>query len=352
MAYIEYNFADGVIHALAYDAIYKQVHRLDYEPVEGATTSQIAVPLAKATGGRLAKDKSLDHAVLSAETTFLWPGGSFDKGEIPRGKIESIDIYDADGLAIVQISHLSLTFKQLLQSKSGNALEKLIFSGDDEMAEYSGSQPIYGWGGKDTILITTVSALAHGGNGNDTISSRNYTETGTNRLYGDAGNDRINGSDSGDEAPGTGLDKLYGGTGNDKIYGRGGRDILDGGDGNDLVLGGRGADVLTGGKGKDIFDFAFESSVNVIKADSGLAPAGRDVITDLVHGADKIRLSPTVAADFVFNGQDAFSATNQIRFETSDDGVTVFVNVDSDLDADFAIELKGITSVNAADFGL
>jgi Ca2+-binding RTX toxin-like protein len=75
---------------------------------------------------------------------------------------------------------------------------------------------------------------------------------------------------------GSGEDRVFGGAGRDTLLGEAGNDRLFGGTGNDRIDGGRGRDVMEGGAGADVF---------VLRAG-----CGRDVVTDLVLGEDKIDL--------------------------------------------------------------
>lgn len=77
---------------------------------------------------------------------------------------------------------------------------------------------------------------------------------------------------------------LLNGTGDrDRLHGLGGDDSLKGAGGNDFLDGGAGSDTLAGGAGKDVFFFN--------------APRGEaDVISDFVHGVDRIALDATAFA--------------------------------------------------------
>ena len=92
---------------------------------------------------------------------------------------------------------------------------------------------------------------------------------------------------------GTGDDTVFGDIGNDTAYGGDGVDSVSGGAGDDRLLGGFGIDHLSGGDGADRFVFtqASDSQAN--------AP---DVITDFVHGTDKIDLSGLGSLDFIGGG--------------------------------------------------
>ncbi len=98
-------------------------------------------------------------------------------------------------------------------------------------------------------------AVIVGGNGNDIITHRTYSEDTRNLntivLAGD-GNDRVDGRDGADMLlGGRGRDIIYGFGGNDYIKGGGGNDLLYGEDGRDFLSGGVGHDELYGGEGKD-----------------------------------------------------------------------------------------------------
>jgi Ca2+-binding RTX toxin-like protein len=80
-----------------------------------------------------------------------------------------------------------------------------------------------------------------------------------------------------------GDDYLFGNDGKDILLGGAGDDHLDGGKGNDILDGGSGNDSLTWGKGHDSFVFA------PIGTDG--MPGGNDVISDFVHGEDRVDLT-------------------------------------------------------------
>jgi Ca2+-binding RTX toxin-like protein/Mg/Co/Ni transporter MgtE len=94
--------------------------------------------------------------------------------------------------------------------------------------------------GDDTFVNrTSLTSMAYGGDGNDSLSGG----SGIDNLYGQAGDDVLAGN--------TGDDRLAGGIGNDKLYGGDGNDLVNAGDGDDYLAGGAGDDQLTGGAGND-----------------------------------------------------------------------------------------------------
>ncbi len=174
------------------------------------------------------------------------------------------------------------------------------------------------------------------------VNPFNGPQTGNDQLSGGGGNDTLLGYE--------GNDRLYGNAGNDKLYGGSGADVLSGGNGSDLLVGGSGKDVLVGGAGKDIFAFG-----NV--ADSGLTLAKRDQINDFVAGEDKINLvaidaNSATASNEAFTqllgAGVAFTAPGQLRFA----GGILYGNVDADAQAEFSIQLTGVTALSLSDFVL
>lgn len=143
------------------------------------------------------------------------------------------------------------------------------------------------------------------------------------------------------------------GTGNalaNKIVGNSAANTLVGGDGNDTLVGGQGKDVLTGGNGNDVFVFNAAS-------ESGTTSATRDVVNGFVRGQDKIDLrgidanTATTANDAFTTfiaGTAAFTAAGQLKLLNG----VLYGNTDGDADAEFAIQLTGITQLTTADIML
>ncbi|HSX86866.1 MAG TPA: type I secretion C-terminal target domain-containing protein, partial [Pseudomonas sp.] len=175
-----------------------------------------------------------------------------------------------------------------------------------------------------TVNLATTSAQATGGSGSDTLLN-------IENLTGSKYNDELTGNSA--------ANTLSGGTGND---------TLTGGNGNDLLIGGLGTDTFYGGLDADRFDFNALSEM-------GLG-ALRDVIGDFNSSeGDQIDLSTldadtsTTANDaFSFIGSDSFSNTNaagQLRFL---DGI-LYGSTNADANAEFEIQLLGVTSLNSTD---
>jgi serralysin len=208
-------------------------------------------------------------------------------------------------------------------------------------------------------MVSTTGSSVLVGNELDNIL---YSGTGHTALMGGIGEDTAsyaNGAavtvslalDNYQATGGSGSDALYeienldGSAYADMLTGDAGSNVLSGGDGADTLDGGAGDDVLTGGAGDDIFSFG---SI----ADTSFEDV-LDRISDFATG-DKIDLS-LIDADsdtggndaftsFVGEG-DAFTAAGQLRLV---DGV-LYGNTDGDEDAEFAITLTGVTTIEIGD---
>jgi serralysin len=144
--------------------------------------------------------------------------------------------------------------------------------------------------GKDLIVSMkdgdsfTVASFYSGTNAIETIVDAHGTKVMSTSLVGGNLSGIIAGTDGGETLEGRGGDDiLFGNGGKDILLGGADNDVLDGGKGNDILNGGSGNDILTGGKGNDMFVFT--------PVDTDGLSAGNDVITDFVHGEDKIDLT-------------------------------------------------------------
>ncbi|WP_459742327.1 beta strand repeat-containing protein, partial [Pseudomonas sp. 3A(2025)] len=150
-------------------------------------------------------------------------------------------------------------------------------------------------------------------------------------------------------------DLLTGSAGNNVLNGGAGNDSLSGGNGNDTLIGGAGKDTLVGGAGNDVFDFNAAS-------ETGITSATWDVISGFVRGQDKIDLS-TIDANTTTLTNDAFDslivgAAFSGRFTSVGDlyfdnkAQVLYGNIDADADAEFAIQLIGVSTLSTADLVL
>ncbi|ACL55830.1 M10 family metallopeptidase C-terminal domain-containing protein [Methylobacterium nodulans] len=150
-----------------------------------------------------------------------------------------------------------------------------------------------------------------------------------------------------------GTTRQVGSAQNDALLGSAGRDFIQGGDGQDWISAGGGGDVIEGGAGRDYL-------YGDAGADSFLYRAwtdGRDLISDFVPGADKIRLvdlpgAPQEASSWTWLGERRFDGNPwELRAVATATGTTmVELDRDGDMTADFEIEFSGQHSFTAADF--
>ncbi|MCB1486480.1 MAG: hypothetical protein KDJ88_03365 [Bauldia sp.] len=164
--------------------------------------------------------------------------------------------------------------------------------------------------------------------------------------------DQIVGTIFGDTLSGrSGDDFLWGEAGQDALYGGSGRDTIRGGTGNDLIDGGRKKDFLFGDAGGDLF--VFDS-----KKDSRKKAA--DIIGDFdASEGDRIDLSGIDAKkgghdnDFKFIGASGFGGNKgELKIVEKSSSTIVKGDINGDGRADFAIKVKGVTTLHDDDFVL
>jgi Ca2+-binding RTX toxin-like protein len=135
-----------------------------------------------------------------------------------------------------------------------------------------------------------------------------------------------------------GDDFLFGNRGNDHMLGGTGNDRLDGGEGRDVLDGGPGDDILTGGDGRDTFVFAPGS--------------GNDVVTDFVHGQDRLDLRAFDTSFRDLKTEDGHDEHGQGHHAKDDDRITMRVD-GHDTVLEFeggSARITGITHLHADDF--
>ena len=249
---------------------------------------------------------------------------------------------------------------------SGNAGANLLSGG-------AGADVLRGQDGNDTLDGGTSNDTMFGGTGNDTYRVDSAGDVVT-ELAG-AGTDTVNAVLSFTLGAAQEILQLLGvaaldGTGNaldNTLRGNGGGNLLSGLQGSDKLFGAAGADTLAGGLGKDFLSGGTGNDVFVFgdAADSGPFQAGRDVIQDFQQGQDLIDLSAIDAnavttgtqETFTFIGSSAFSATDatgQLRFATDTvTGIgTLYGSTDADAQAEFSIQLNGISNLTGPDLFL
>jgi serralysin len=218
--------------------------------------------------------------------------------------------------------------------------------GSDFIFGESGNDQLFGMDGNDEFIGGTGDDKIDGGSGIDTV---NYAAESTAVVvdltvsfggnFGNAGADTL-----------SSIENVFGGGGADFILGTGVNNVLNGGAGNDKVSGGFGSDTLTGGSGADTFGYGRVSESNP-------GTSSHDVITDFVHGLDKIDLhfidaAPTVSGDqaFRFVGTANFGFEGDLRVLFTGGNTLIQGNTDSDALPEFEVQLSGLHTISANDF--
>lgn len=260
-----------------------------------------------------------------------------DRGKVlanPFLLLDSIGGFNATGLTVGLATQGDDLLAYALGTRGANTVQQLdgqLFDGDG-----SAGVTLRGRKAAETLDGGALDDRLDGGAGNDLVRGA----AGQDVLIGGRGRDRLEG--------GGGLDQLDGGDGNDRLFGgadtdilRGGEgnDLLNGGSGRDLLLGGVGNDTLTGGSGADVFMFtARTDGVDVI---TDFSRAEGDVLrfplaTFFPNGLTTGTEANPTAAGFYFN-----TSTGMLSYDP--DGIGAQARVD-------LVELRGVTSLSAADF--
>jgi hypothetical protein len=157
---------------------------------------------------------------------------------------------------------------------------------------------------------------------------------------------------------------LHGNGSFDDLWGLAGNDALYGGDGADNLFGGAGKDDLWGGDGS-VLDGADDAFQFLLRTDSGLTLATRDVIHDFEQGIDQISLQ--FDSNLVISGEQEFTASNfiglsafrggvdgrgDLRYVYAGNQTIIQADLNGDMKADFSLALEGLFVLTADDFGL
>lgn len=242
--------------------------------------------------------------------------------------------------------------------------------GHDFIVGGAGNDTIYGGYNTDVIGGDDGDDLIFGGNGiEDTLDAGDliFGGNGNDTIYGNGGADSLFGDD--------GDDLMFGGIDNDMLIGGNGNDTLIGGSGNDLLVGGRGADHYYGGSGADLFVFGLDD----LPATG--TPLAVDIIHDFEVGVDKLNfeLARTIQSvlSYVNNemtvmegikmlyagtagvhtqfaalkwmGDATFTGLSGVYTRSTHEGTLVQVEATGDGIFDYAILLKGVSSISASD---
>lgn len=229
----------------------------------------------------------------------------------------------------------SLTGNQSNNNLTGNSNGNVLNggAGNDTIIAADGNDQVNGGDGDDLIIGSDARGadLYVGGNGIDTVD---YSSVSTNGVTVNLATGRASAASIGNDTIQS-IENVIGGSQNDVIIGSSSKNTL---------IGGVGADQLTGGAGADVFSY---SAI----ANSTVATAGRDTITDFSAGAgDRIDLASIDAnaqlqgdQPFSFIGSATFSGVRgQLRFASG----VLSADINGDRTPDFAIALSNVTALN------
>ena len=261
-----------------------------------------------------------------------------------------------------EVEHLTLTGSATINGR-GNTLDNQITGNDgvnrldggdgaDTLDGGAGADVLVGGAGNDIYIVDHIGDVVreNAGGGTDLVFS-----SVTHTLRSEVENLILTGSAAINGRGNTLDNEITGNDGANSLDGGLGADTLDGGAGADTLVGGGGLDVLTGGEDADVFLFSQ-------LLDSGTDINGADIIVDFSSAdGDLINLTALDAnsvaggnQNFVFIDSAAFSAAGQLRFEydeVSDIGV-LYASTDADSDAEFAVKLRGVSSLTQEDLVL
>lgn len=293
-----------------------------------------------------------------------WGEAAFN-GDLDR---DNDGFADSDGTTVINTIKVNLTTQQVENDGYGNvdtliSIDRVLGSdqGDILIGSNSGYDGLYGYGGDDTIHLST--------NGNDILDG------GDNGTYGDwlsleyayRGTIDLAGSDGGTAVTASNFENILGrssvargetvwGTtgnnifimydGNDYILGRSGNDIYDLGAGNDRAAAGSGSDTIIGGAGTDILDYRNHytgSSVSIILQDISF-DTNDDGVNDTTVTSRTVQ--QTLSLDL-----DTLNAGTHDFFEITDSrGATDYIYKQADGTSDFeTFYLSTIADVMVSD---
>ncbi|WP_340588070.1 calcium-binding protein [Erythrobacter alti] len=233
---------------------------------------------------------------------------------------------------------------------SANAVTLYGLGGNDRLTGSFQNDTLYGGDGDDALFGSAGSDFLYGGNDNDVL----YGGGGIDFMFGEDGDDRLHGGTGNDElSGGAGNDTLYGDSHNDTLVGGAGIDRLFGGLHDDILIGGSDRDALFGGSGADTFvwddgDFGGTKASNADRI-YDFSSAQGDLIdlslVDAIFGGDDDA--------FTFIDNEGFSGTaGELRWQHLGDNTMIYMDIDGDAQADYAILLDGTLNLSQADFVL
>ena len=221
---------------------------------DGTVVAAIAAGVATDTEGNgNTASSSIDNTVtfdFNAAPATTVRGGQCSSTHTTSGTITlTLSDPDADALSLTLASNSNPALvpnSSILIGGAGNARTLTATAA----ARKNGTATITLTLSDGMVTVPIVITVKVGTDKNETLNGTSGTDMifglgGKNTINGNAGNDLLCGGNSNDT--------INGGDGNDFIDGQRGDDTLTGGNGDDLLRGGLGNDTLTGGSGADSF---------------------------------------------------------------------------------------------------
>ena len=247
----------------------------------------------------------------------------------------------------------------LSHSIVGTTAGDLIFAagGSDVVRGGGGDDIIFGESGDDVLFGDENNDILLGGTGQDTMDGGTGTDTVdySGESFGVVVDLSIN---FGGNPSGAGFDTLksienvFATNASDTIFGSSANNKILGLNGNDVIAGKFGSDTMTGGGGADKFSYSSAS-------ESLPGSASHDIITDFVHGVDKIDLHSIDAVQsltgdqaFKFIGTGNFGFEGDLRVVFTNGNTLIQGNTDTDSTPEFEIQLSGLHTISSTDFTL
>ena len=360
------------------------IDTVSYAGSNAAVTVNLAVTTAQ-SGGHAQGDTlfNIENIIGSAYNDTLT--GSSVANNIDGGAGVDTVSY-SNSTAAINVN-LGITTAQTGGFAAGDTLvsiESIIGSAyNDTLAGSSVANKIDGGAGTDTVSYSNSTAAVSVNLGVTTAQSGGYAAGDTlfniENIIGSSLNDTLTGT--------TGNNIITGGTGADKIDGAAGIDTVSyagsnaavnvnlaittaqsgghaagdtlvrveniiGSSYNDTLKGSSIANIITGGVGKDTMTGAAGADVFKFSAitDSGKAAGARDIITDFVHGTDKIDLAD-FAGSFTFKGTGALGGSvHGVNYAQVSGNTIIGIDADGNGTLDMQIQLSGLHALTASDF--
>jgi Ca2+-binding RTX toxin-like protein len=324
------NYEDGLVSGNIGVAIEGYLGKaINYGRIEGLTDGVVFA--GSAQEATLENHGSIHASLVAVVDTTMIGGHTIDNS----GTIDSLDLGITFGVGPKAVLHVH---NSGTISAGTRAIENALGSLDLNNSGHINGQILLHEAGNDMVVNTgTISGDVHLGDGNDTFSgSGGFSGT----IFGEGGDDTVTGGASADLIiGGAGSDVLDGGAGSDIISGGSEADMLTGGAGDDILGGGAGADRLNGGAGLDVLNGGSEADIlagglgndrltggagnDKFVFDAALGIANRDIVTDFVHGLDKLQLDDAIfktlvgglKAGFFHAGKAAHDADDHIIYD-------------------------------------